>query len=577
MNMQLVRAIAAAAALLMAALVGTQSGTPVEIKSVDNYAGNSNVYTNSPNTTITVVELDADKKPVRSWTGTTDSDGKITIPAGHVLSKEYLRASKASTMAEFVTPSALEANTPFTFAATGTVEGTVVQVHTVEGEVIAAKRADEHGRVFLPLGLAAGTYVLSAASGGGSNIGNLTVNKPKPQPDVVPTDSIAMSADPMETFSLNFQSIRSASNIAEPIALAGQGINPDATNLKAWIDTPKAGDGFNQVTVLAASPNEVILDAPAKSGAEAGPMQLLVQDMETGETAATNPFVGYTASAKLTQRTVMSGAQTELVVNVQPADLNATAHARIVAGPVSFENGSPEMSLPTSNGLATFPIRSHTGQTGEIKITWYVVPGEPLPPLVATIGGSDASNPWFAPSDTPISAAAQDKKSKHLEKATQAEKAAESAEKAAADAAAKGDNKKAAEESKKAADKRAEAAAHRRAAGDNTGAAEQERKSAENSRDAANANDAQGGNQKPGNDASKRAAEAEQRAAADETRQAAQDAKTDKGKAAEALDRAADAHDRAAKDYRDAGEASKARNAERAAEAARRQAAGLRR
>jgi len=48
MNMQLVRAIAAAAALLMAALVGTQSGTPVEIKSVDNYTGNSNVYTNAP-------------------------------------------------------------------------------------------------------------------------------------------------------------------------------------------------------------------------------------------------------------------------------------------------------------------------------------------------------------------------------------------------------------------------------------------------------------------------------------------------------------------------------------------------
>lgn len=564
MNMLLVRAIAAAAALLTAALVGTQSGTPVEIKSVDNYAGNSNVYTNAPNTTITVVELDADKKPVRSWTGTTDSDGKITIPAGHVLSKEYLRASKASTMAEFVTPSALEANTPFTFAATGTVEGTVVQVHTVEGEVIAAKRADEHGRVFLPLGLAAGTYVLSAASGGGSNIGNLTVNKPKPRPDYIPQDTFSLSGVPSST------------NIAEKITLTGQGINPDATNLKAWIDTPKAGDGFNQVTVLAASPNEVILDAPAKSAAEAGPMQLLVQDMETGETAATNPFVGYTASAKLTQRTVMSGAQTELVVNVQPADPNATAHARIVAGPVSFENGASEMSLPTSNGLATFPIRSHTGQTGEIKITWYVVPGESLPPLVATIGGSDASNPWFAPSDTPISAAAQDKKSKHLEKAAEAEKAAESAEKAAADAAAKGDNKKAAEESKKAADKRAEAAAHRRAAGDNTGAAEQERKSAENSRDAANANDAQGGNQKPGNDARKRAAEAEQRAAADETRQAAQDAKTDKGKAAEALDRAADAHDRAVKDYRDAGEASKARNAERGAEAARRQAAGLR-
>ncbi|MEW5884867.1 MAG: hypothetical protein AB1725_11675, partial [Armatimonadota bacterium] len=440
MNMQLVRAIAAAAALLTAALVGTQSGTPVEIKSVDNYAGNSNVYTNAPNTTITVVELDADKKPVRSWTGTTDSDGKITIPAGHVLSKEYLRAYKASTMAEFVSPSAVEANMPFTFAATGTVEGTVVQVHTLEGEVIAAKRTDEHGRVFLPLGLAAGTYILSAGSTGGSNIGTLNVKKPKPRPDYVPQDTLSLSVGP----------VPSAGNIAEPIALTGLGINPDATNLKAWIDTPKASDGFNQVTVLAASPNEMILEAPAKSGVEAGPMQILVQDMETGETTATNPFVGYTASAKLTQRTVMSGAQTELVVNVQPADMNATAHARIVAGPVTFENGASEMSLPTSNGLATFPIRSHTGQTGEIKITWYVAPGEPLPPLLSTIGASNAGNPWFAPADgaifsDPQASATQDKKAKHLEKAAEAEKAAENAEKAAADAAAKGNHTKAAE------------------------------------------------------------------------------------------------------------------------------------
>lgn len=83
-------------------------------------------------------------------------------------------------MAEFVTPSALEADMPFTFAATGTVEGAVVQVHSV----------------------------------------------------------------------------------------------------------------------LAASPNEVILEAPAEAGLQGGPMQLLVQDMETGETAATNPFVGYTASAR---------------------------------------------------------------------------------------------------------------------------------------------------------------------------------------------------------------------------------------------------------------------------------------
>jgi hypothetical protein len=61
------------------------------IKSVDNYAGYSNVYTNKKDTCVKITELDHNKNPVRSWTGRTDSSGKITIPAGHNLSKPYLR------------------------------------------------------------------------------------------------------------------------------------------------------------------------------------------------------------------------------------------------------------------------------------------------------------------------------------------------------------------------------------------------------------------------------------------------------------------------------------------------------
>jgi hypothetical protein len=575
MKMQLVRAIAAAAALLMAALAGTQSGTPVEIKSVDNYAGNSNVYTNAPNTTITVVELDADKKPVRSWTGTTDSDGKLTIPAGHVLSKEYLRAHRASTMAEFVTPSALEADMPFTFAATGTVEGAVVQVYTVEGEVVAARRADEHGRVFIPAGLAVGTYLVTVTNRGHATIGNLNVPQRNPKPKPTP-----MPGYPSETVSLNFERIPSTTNIADQIALTGQGINPDATSLNAWIETPAANERFNRLTVLAACSNEVILEAPAKSGAEAGPMQLLVQDMETGETAATNPFVGYTASAQLSRRTVMSGEQTELVVSVQPAGLEATVHARIVAGPVTFANGASEASQSPVNGIATFPVLSQSGRTGDLRIAWSVLASESQPLLGSELGRHSPSSPWIQPvksGETSDSASArQDKAAKHKEKAREAEKAAEAAEEAAKGAAAKGAHGSAAAKSKDAAEKRAEAAAHIRAAGDAIAAAEQERKAAGNSRAEAEAIATKGGNKAEENDARRRAAEAETRAAADEARQAKADAKTDKAKAADAYDRAADAHDRAAADYRKAGEASKAAAAERAAKAAREQAAGLR-
>ena len=97
-------------ALLLGALLFIAAHADVTIKSVDNYAGNSNVYTSSLNTTIKVIELDADKKPVRSWTGTTDGEGKLTIPAGHNLSLPYLRAENADPRsAEFADPSSVVA------------------------------------------------------------------------------------------------------------------------------------------------------------------------------------------------------------------------------------------------------------------------------------------------------------------------------------------------------------------------------------------------------------------------------------------------------------------------------------
>src|SRR5512134_712057 len=63
----------------------------------------------------------------------------------------------------FVIPSSVQANEPFTFASQGSVEGEVVDIKTVEGEVVTTKKTDRFGRVFLTGGLAAGSYVLSAA------------------------------------------------------------------------------------------------------------------------------------------------------------------------------------------------------------------------------------------------------------------------------------------------------------------------------------------------------------------------------------------------------------------------------
>src|SRR5688500_15876641 len=105
-----------------AAVQATQKGN-IEIKSVDSYEGGSRVTTDKFNTTIRVVELDKNSNPVRSWTGKTDSDGKLTLPRAHGLTRSHLQAETSlATGTEFITPTAVESTMPFTFAATGVVE-----------------------------------------------------------------------------------------------------------------------------------------------------------------------------------------------------------------------------------------------------------------------------------------------------------------------------------------------------------------------------------------------------------------------------------------------------------------------
>ena len=55
---------AVALALLLATSAQAALADEVTIKSVDNYGGNSNIYTDKFNTTVTVSSLDADGKVI---------------------------------------------------------------------------------------------------------------------------------------------------------------------------------------------------------------------------------------------------------------------------------------------------------------------------------------------------------------------------------------------------------------------------------------------------------------------------------------------------------------------------------
>ncbi len=356
---RLLKLLIGAVLVFSAFAANAQSGDPVTIKSVDNYGGNSNVTTNKPNATVTVTELDADKKPVRSWTGTTDGEGKITIPAGSNLSAPYLRARTADPkMAEFVLPTSVGQNEPFMFAATGVVEGEVVSVQTVEGEVVATKKADKHGRVFLATGLAAGSYLLSAGDGRSNRVGTIQVSP----------SNFGNSVDPVGPLSINLDS--PAIDMSKFGTIEGNFPNLSSLDLDDFVST-------RTVPILAATQRQIVFDRPANLGVKPGDMTLTVRDTATGQ-SATADVVFYSASAKLTNVKVPSGSQTHLVVTVLPKELEGDVSATILGGPVAFANGEGAMTLTTSGGQADFALQSQPGSAGKFDVSWSFNPTELL-------------------------------------------------------------------------------------------------------------------------------------------------------------------------------------------------------
>jgi hypothetical protein len=442
--------------------------------------------------------------------------------------------SMAQSGPSFVVPSGAEGNEPFTFGLPQFVEGEVVQIQTVEGEVVARVKPNREGLAYLPAGLAAGTYLLSSSGGVRKRTpGKLVI---QPISERLPNDLPFRVANPPQAF-----------NLQDGLRLTGTGWSPNAADM----ELDHAG---TQLPILAASRREV-LTGPLPKSVSTGSGPLRLSNLATGEGVIVNDVFAYRMTSHLVKRTLVSGEQTVLEFRMEPNDAQANVRAQVHSGPVRFAGGASEASCLVQNGTGTLPLFSQVGETGPFQLTWMA-------------DGAIYRDPQQQKED--------ERKKKHLERAEQAEKEAEKHEKEAEKAEEKGNHKKAAEERGKAAAKRREAAGDRRAAGDNKGAADQERKAADNSRSQAEAHDRAGGNQRPGKDARRDAAASERRAAGDEQRQALEDAKTDKGKAADAMDRAADGYERAAGDYRANGEASEASRMDKAAEGARGAAERLR-
>lgn len=435
-----------------------------------------------------------------------------------------------------VVPSDVRSNEPFTFGVSGVVEGEVVEVKTVEGEVVARHKPDNRGRVFLAAGLAAGSYLISSMSHPRTPVRCTVGNGPASSVG----DLLKLDAPP------------SSLNLATGLSLKGGGFCPNASAMAVEL-------GNERVLVLAATARE-IQTGPIASNAALGKNDLYVGNLESGQGAAVSDVSCYSLTSQLVNRTLSAGSQTAMEFRMLPEYASAKVRLNVLNGPVTFAGGQSEILIDVVNGKGQVPIYSQ-GAPGKFNIVWaanWLEDGEGGP------GSAERARKWQAQYD----------KRKKAAEAAQAE--AEKAEKAAKEAEGKDNNKKAAEERKKAADKHREAAANHRANKDYTKSAEEERAAAEDSRKQAESHDKEGKSQAPGKDARRDAAESEERAAAAEQREANTEARYDKQKAADGQERAAEGYDRAAKDYRANGEGSKSKDAERSAEAARKEAERLR-
>jgi hypothetical protein len=258
----------------------------------------------------------------------------------------FAQGQPAGEVVGFVVPSEVSANEPFTFAATGVVEGEVVSVQTLDGEVVQTKRADKLGRVFMAAGLAAGGYLLSAK--GGSSSSRIQVGNPNPNP---PGSELCIS-QPIGNF-----------NAKQGLSLKGEGISPNAADMMATF-------GGQEYPVLASTAREVKTGPLPSSACGNGPVA--IQNSKTGEVSHIDNVVCYELSAKLVRDRITGGEQTTLEFSFNPANLVAIVNARILSGPVSFANGIKEMLLEVAQGSGKLPLTADPSGQGPFRVAYNI-------------------------------------------------------------------------------------------------------------------------------------------------------------------------------------------------------------
>jgi hypothetical protein len=260
------------------------------------------------------------------------------IPAAAILA-----GAPQGELTGFVVPSEVHEKEPFTFAGEGVLEGEVITIQTVEGEVIAEKKADKHGRVFLAAGLAGGAYLLTHS--GGKKQARLNVQPPRETP---PGPDLKITNPP------------SAGSLKEGLSLQGEGLTPDAAGNVLTI-------GGKEVPILAATPRE----------AKTGPLKNLAPGYQPvklkrgdGQEAEVAKCLFYDLKASLQKVRIGNGERTTLEFTFLPKNVPVYVSARILSGPVSFEGGKKEIRTEVKNGTAQVRLVADPAGLGAFRVAF---------------------------------------------------------------------------------------------------------------------------------------------------------------------------------------------------------------
>jgi hypothetical protein len=253
--------------------------------------------------------------------------------------------TKQGSVDGIVVPDNIHDRQPFSFSAQQVVEGEVVDIKTVEGEVVQRRAADKYGRVFLAAGLPAGAYLISRVEG-------------RPTPPLGQIQIVKGHVDQLERTGTNGGPIcvpPAAVKLNDAFALSGRGFSPNFADMQ--VSLADAGQ-TQDVPVLAATAEQLKL-GPVRD-LKPGAAELQLTNKSSGRSAPPQHLMIYDLQGRLERKTLTSGEQTVLELTSLPEDVPMKVRA-VISGKATFSGGRTEVETVTEGGRAAIPVEAKRG------------------------------------------------------------------------------------------------------------------------------------------------------------------------------------------------------------------------